>query len=162
MQAYKKGHVLNINSFIRHVLLEIRVLFLDLTHNVTLKQSRTFRALMCSPPCLIFFLVTKAPSGPGSPHYRGFTVTLRHITLGRTPLDEWWARRRDLYLSTHNTLKRKAFMPLAEFEHVIPASEGPQTRALDRVATGIICIAFQYNKDRVLQPDYSAGGLNSA
>jgi len=28
-----------------------------------------------------------APSAPGS-HYRGFTITLRHTTLGRTPLDE--------------------------------------------------------------------------
>ena len=27
------------------------------------------------------------------------------ITLGRTPLDEWSPRRRDLYLSTHNTRK---------------------------------------------------------
>jgi hypothetical protein len=24
-----------------------------------------------------------APSGPGPPHYRGFTITLRHTTLGR-------------------------------------------------------------------------------
>ena len=29
-----------------------------------------------------------APSGPGPPHYRGFTITFRHTTLGRTPLDE--------------------------------------------------------------------------
>jgi hypothetical protein len=29
-----------------------------------------------------------APSGPEHPHYRGFTITLRHTTLGRTPLDE--------------------------------------------------------------------------
>jgi len=29
--------------------------------------------------------------------------TQRHITVGRTPLDEWLARRRDLYLTTHNT-----------------------------------------------------------
>ena len=29
-----------------------------------------------------------APSGPGYPLYRGFTITLRHTTLGRTPLDE--------------------------------------------------------------------------
>ena len=43
------------------------------------------------------------PSGPGPPHYRGFTITLRHTTLSRTPLDEWSARRRDLYLTTHNT-----------------------------------------------------------
>jgi hypothetical protein len=32
---------------------------------------------------------------------RGFTITLRHTTLGRTPLDEWSARCRDLYLTTH-------------------------------------------------------------
>jgi len=31
---------------------------------------------------------TTAPSGPGQTHYRGFTITLRHITLGRTPLGE--------------------------------------------------------------------------
>ena len=28
------------------------------------------------------------------------THSVRHITLGRTPLDEWSARRRDLYLTT--------------------------------------------------------------
>jgi len=28
-----------------------------------------------------------APSGPGPP-YRGFTITLRPTTFGRTPLDE--------------------------------------------------------------------------
>jgi hypothetical protein len=31
---------------------------------------------------------TTAPCGPGPPHYRDFTITLRHTTLGRTPLDE--------------------------------------------------------------------------
>jgi len=30
----------------------------------------------------------RAPSGPGPLHYRGFTITLRHITVGRTYLDE--------------------------------------------------------------------------
>jgi hypothetical protein len=29
-----------------------------------------------------------APSGPGPSHYRGFTITLRHTTHIRTPLDE--------------------------------------------------------------------------
>jgi hypothetical protein len=48
-----------------------------------------------------------APSGPGSPRYRGFTITHRHTTLGRIPLDEWSARRRDIYLTTHNTHKRQ-------------------------------------------------------
>ena len=42
--------------------------------------------------------------GSGLP-WRGFTITLRHITFGRTPLDEWSVRRRDLYLTTNNTHK---------------------------------------------------------
>jgi hypothetical protein len=29
-----------------------------------------------------------APSEPEPPRYRGFTITLRHTTTGRTPLDE--------------------------------------------------------------------------
>ena len=40
----------------------------------------------------------------------------RHTTLGRTPLDEGSARRRDIYLTTHNTLKRQTFMPSETFE----------------------------------------------
>jgi hypothetical protein len=35
-----------------------------------------------------------------------FTITLRHASLSRTHLDDWSARRRDLYLTTHNTHKR--------------------------------------------------------
>jgi hypothetical protein len=35
-----------------------------------------------------FFHGAAAPSGPGPPHYRVFTMTLRHATLGRTPLGE--------------------------------------------------------------------------
>jgi hypothetical protein len=43
---------------------------------------------------------------------RDFMVThFRHTTLGRTPLDEGPARRRDLYLTTHNTHKRQTYMP---------------------------------------------------
>ena len=37
--------------------------------------------------------------------------TLRHTTVGRTPLDEWSHRRRDLYLTTHNTHYRQTSMP---------------------------------------------------
>jgi hypothetical protein len=77
------------------------------------------------------------PSGPGPPHYRGFTITLRHTTLGRTPLDEGSARHTDLYLTTHNTQKRQTSMPPPGFKPTIPASERPQTHALDRAATGI-------------------------
>ena len=38
-------------------------------------------------------------------------ITLRRTTLGRTPLDEWSAWRRDLYLTTHNTHNRQTSMP---------------------------------------------------
>jgi hypothetical protein len=37
--------------------------------------------------------------------------TQRRTTVGRTPLDEWSARRRDLYLTTHNTHNRQTSMP---------------------------------------------------
>ena len=28
-----------------------------------------------------------SPSGPGPPHYRGFTITFRHTRFGKNPLD---------------------------------------------------------------------------
>ena len=62
--------------------------------------------------------------------------TQRRITVGRTPLDEWSARRRDLYLTTHNTHNRLTSMPPVGFEPMISASERPQTYALVRAATG--------------------------
>ena len=63
--------------------------------------------------------------------------TQRHTTVGRTPLDEWSARRRDLYLTTHNTHNRQTSMPPAGFEPTISAGERPQTTyALDRAAAG--------------------------
>ena len=40
--------------------------------------------------------------------------TQRSTTVGRTPLDEWSARCRDLYLTTHNTHKGETFMPPGE------------------------------------------------
>jgi hypothetical protein len=35
----------------------------------------------------------------------------RRTTVGRIPLDEWSARRKDLYLTTHNTHNRQTSMP---------------------------------------------------
>jgi hypothetical protein len=46
-------------------------------------------------------------------------------SLSRTPVDEWSARRRDLYLTEHNTHKGKTSVPPAGIEHPIPASEWP-------------------------------------
>jgi hypothetical protein len=57
-----------------------------------------------------------APSGPGPPHSRGFTITLRHTTIDRTPLDEWSVRSRDLYLTIDNTHTGQISVPLAGFK----------------------------------------------
>ena len=62
--------------------------------------------------------------------------TYRRTTVGRTPLDEWSARRRDLYLTTHNKHNRQTSMPPLGFEPTISVGERPQTYALDRAATG--------------------------
>ena len=54
-----------------------------------------------------------------------------------TPLDEWTARHRDLYLTAYNIHKRKVSLPAAGFEPAIPAVERPQTHALVCAATGM-------------------------
>jgi len=70
-----------------------------------------------------------------------FTKFLDHIqqctTVGRTPLDEWSAHRRELYLTTYNSHSRETSMPPVGFEPSVSAGEWPQTYALDRAATGI-------------------------
>jgi hypothetical protein len=62
--------------------------------------------------------------------------TQQRTTVGRIPLDEWSARSRDFYLTTHNTHNRKIYMPSVGFELTISAGERPQTYALDRAGTG--------------------------
>ena len=62
--------------------------------------------------------------------------TRRRTTVSRTPLDKWSARRRDLYLTTHNTHNRQTSMPPVGFEPTISVGERPQTYALDRAVTG--------------------------
>ena len=71
-----------------------------------------------------------------SPFLRFLDHTQRRTTLGRTPLDEWPATRRDLYLTTHNTYNRQTSMPRAEFEPTILASERPQNYASVGAAAG--------------------------
>ena len=55
------------------------------------------------------------------------------------------ARRRDLYLTTHNTHNRQTSVPPVRFEPTITAGERPQTHALDRTATGTsTSITYKY------------------
>ena len=71
-----------------------------------------------------------------SSFFRFLDHTQRRTTAGRTPVDERSARRRDLYLTTHNIHNRQTSMPPAGFEPTISAGDRPQTYALDRTANG--------------------------
>ena len=89
------------------------------THSLTLRWLMSYIYIYMEHPFLMFL-----------------DHTQRRTTVGRTPLDEWSARRRDLYLTTHNTHNRQTSMPLVGFEPMISAGERPQAYVLDRAATG--------------------------
>jgi len=72
-----------------------------------------------------FLFVVWQPSWARASLCGGFAITLRHTTLGRTPLDGWLDLRRDLYLKTHNSHMRKTSMFQAGFEPAIPISQRP-------------------------------------
>ena len=92
--------------------------------------------------CIYIFFFPLWRCGPTRAMTSSFLRFLDHtqwrITVGRTPMDERPARRRDLYLTTHNTHNRQISMPPVGFEPTISAGERPQTYALDRAATGTI------------------------
>jgi len=81
-----------------------------------------------------FFTVALRPNA-GHDHLI-LEVSRSHTTFGRTPLDEWSAHHRDLYLTTHNTHNSQTSMHPVGFEPTISASKRPQTYAVDRAATG--------------------------
>ena len=60
-----------------------------------------------------------------SPFLSFLDHTQWRIIVGRTPLDAWSVRRRDLYLTTHNTHNRQTSMPPVGFEPTISAGEWP-------------------------------------
>ena len=75
-----------------------------------------------------FYLARPPPSPPQLATASSFATFLDHTQrrtiVGRTPLDEWSARWRDLYLLTHNTHKRQTSLA--------PVGFGPTTSAGDR------------------------------
>ena len=77
-----------------------------------------------------------AHNGQAYHHYRSFTITLRHNTLGRTQ-DGRPARRTDFYLITHKTHTRQTFTYSRGCELSIPKSAWLQTYTCDRAATWI-------------------------
>ena len=50
-----------------------------------------------------FFTSLDNRSGHSPPHYWSSTIIFKHTTICTTPLDEWSAHSRDLYLTTGNT-----------------------------------------------------------
>ena len=119
------------------------IILQGMKHDVVVKGDCTI-SLSRRPHCelvrFFFFFCCGAATQRGSwpPHSWGFLDhTQRRTTVGRTLLDEWSARRRDLYLTTHNTQNRQTSMPPVGFEPTISAGERPQTYALDRATTGI-------------------------
>ena len=106
------------------------------SHVCMLYYIRTVCVCVCSI-YIFFFCGVATQRGSWPPHSWGFLDhTQWRTTVGRTPLDEWSARRRDLYLTTHNTHNRQTSMPPMGFEPTISTGEWPQTYALDRAATG--------------------------
>jgi len=85
----------------------------------------------------VFFLWRCDPTRVmASSFFRFLDHTQRRTTFGRTSLDEWSPRRRDLYLTTHDTHNRQTSIPPVGFEPTISAGERPQTYTLYRAATG--------------------------
>ena len=90
---------------------------------------------ICFPNMFVLFTLEQDLPMSGAPHYRRFIFIFRTTAFGRTPLDEWSARHRYRFLTTHNTHKRKTFMHLAGFENTFPLSERRQINMLERRAT---------------------------
>jgi len=60
----------------------------------------------------VFFLWHYGPTrAKASSFTRFLDHTQRRTTVGRTSLDEWSARHKDLYLTAHNTHNRQTSMP---------------------------------------------------
>jgi hypothetical protein len=83
-----------------------------------------------------FFTWLQSPRGPRPPCHWGFEITLRHATFGRTPLEEWSDRRRNLYPTnkTHTHTQHSQETDRYPWWGSNPHSQ----QALDRAATGIL------------------------
>jgi len=101
---------------------------------------------------VLFFRGATAPIGRRSLHCRGFTIILRHTTVGRTPLDEWSARRRDLYPTTQNTDNRQDIHVPGVIRTFNPSRRATADIRLrprghwDRLYCILICIFFGLQK----------------
>jgi hypothetical protein len=112
------------------------------------KKNIKYAKSVSVPVTSSFFCGVAAQRGSW-PHSWGFLDhTQRRTTIGRNPLGEWSAYRRDLYLITHNTHNRQTSMPRVGFEPRISAGERPQTaRLLGPATIDDYWLLFQINVD---------------
>jgi hypothetical protein len=82
-------------------MLEFRVYFLS--SSVELISSLIPCALFSDLSLFIYLFIMALQT----PRFRAFMITDTRNTLEMTPLDEWSARRTELYLTTHRTYKRQ-------------------------------------------------------
>ena len=90
-----------------------------------------FPTLSALCPSDLYFIRWFSLFGAAAPKWNRaspFTRFLDHTrrnTVGRTPLDGWLVRRRDIYLTTHTTHNRQTFIPQVGFELATSAGERP-------------------------------------
>ena len=90
-----------------------------------------FLSYWCYNP--LWFCILQPSSGAiASSRARFLDHKKQRATVGRTPLDEWPVRRRDLYLTTHSTHNRQISMPPGG----IRTHDRSRRAAVDRAATG--------------------------
>ena len=85
-----------------------------------------------------FFLWRCDPTRVMTSFLRFLDHTQRRTTVGRTPLDEWSARRRDLYLTTLDTHNRQTSTPPG----------GIRTHDVSRQAAADLCLRPRGHWDR--------------
>ena len=110
------------------------------THTHTHKHKLFFMLWRCDPKRVI-----------ASSFLKFLDHTQRRSTVGRNSLDEWSTRRRDLYLTTHDTHNRQISMPPVGFEPTISAGERSRRRweDLQKVGCGgMDWIELVQDKDR--------------
>ena len=85
------------------------------------KHSQVLRLALVFLCCFFFFW----PNSPQWARASSFTRFLDHTLThhSQTPLDEGSVRRRDFYLTAHNTHKRQTSMPPVGFEPTVSAGE---------------------------------------
>jgi hypothetical protein len=101
-----------------------------ITFNRQLQRSLCRATRQLAYYLLLYVWRDSPPPWTRASSFTRFLYQTRHTKVGRTPLDEWSIRRRDLYLTTHNTHNRWTSMPPVWFEPAMSAGERSQTYAL--------------------------------